>query len=143
MSENKLDKSFAKSIRKYLNIKIDGFDLTQQYNHLKEFKILPLKLRYFQNFVFFTFNLFKENRDSSLLDSFLRHKKERILRNVLFHEPKFSTSLYKFSFISISIKLLNLFISANLWLSDLSFRAMLNGNDGIFFSYLRCSRFWK
>ena len=54
-NSDRLDKSFAKSIRKYLNIKIDGFDLTQQYNHLKEFKILPLKLRYFQNFVFFTF----------------------------------------------------------------------------------------
>ena len=49
---DRLDKSFAKSIRKYLNIKIDGFDLTQQYNHLKEFKILPLKLRYFQNLSF-------------------------------------------------------------------------------------------
>ena len=117
-------------------------DITQQYNHLKDFKILPLKLRYFQNMVFFIFNLFKENRNSSLLDSFGKHKSKRVLRNDAFRDPKFFTSLYKFSFVSISIKLLNFFISANLWLSDLNFRTMINGNDGILFSYLRCSKFW-
>ena len=44
-------------------------DVVNQYEHLKTFKLLPIRLRYFQNFVFFTFNLFKENRAGTLLDS--------------------------------------------------------------------------
>ena len=140
---DRLDKSFAKSIKKYLNINIYDMDLTNQFNHLRDFKLLPLRLRFFQNFVFFTFNLLKENRKSVLLDSFVKLKKVRVQRNnTNFHEPKPNTSLYKFSFLSIAIKLLNSFISTNLWLSEISFRAMFNGNETILFLYIRCSKFW-
>ena len=118
-------------------------DVVNQYEHLKTFKLLPIRLRYFQNFVFFTFNLFKENHAGTLLDSFRSHKKTRTLRNdSIYHVPKFNTSLYEFSFISIAIKLLNSFIASNLWLIDLSFRNMFNGNDSILFFYLRSAKFW-
>jgi hypothetical protein len=104
----RLESSFAKSLNKYLRINIAQMDVVNQYEHLKTFKLLPIRLRYFQNFVFFTFNLFKENRAGTLLDSFRSHKKTRTLRNdSIYHVPKFNTSLYEFSFISIAIKLLN------------------------------------
>ena len=139
----RLESSFAKSLNKYLRINIAQMDVVNQYEHLKTFKLLPIRLRYFQNFVFFTFNLFKENRAGTLLDSFRSHKKTRTLRNdSIYHVPKFNTSLYEFSFISIAIKLLNSFIASNLWLIDLSFRNMFNGNDSILFFYLRSAKFW-
>ena len=92
---------------------------------------------FFQNLVFFTFNLLKENRVSVLINSILTLKKERSLRSSVFREPKCFTQLYKLSFISVAIKLLNSFIFSNLWLTDMSFRSMFNGNDSILFFYIR------
>jgi hypothetical protein len=51
-NEDRLEKNFAKAVKSYLNIKIRSMDLEQQYQHLKSFRLLPLKLRFFQNLVF-------------------------------------------------------------------------------------------
>ena len=137
-----LEKSFNKGLKRYLNINLNGMELIQQYEYLKQFKLLPLKLRFFQNFLFFAFSLHKENKDSVLLDSILNLKRDRLLRFSSFHEPKYHTSLYKFSFLSIVIRLLNSFIFSNLELSDISFRSMFNGNDCIKYLYLKYSAYW-
>ena len=93
---------------------------------------------------------FSFNGTLSVLDSdkkhdpleFLTLKKERSLRSSVFREPQCFTQLYKLSFISVAIKLLNSFIFSNLWLTDMSFRSMFNGNDSILFFYIRCSKLW-
>ena len=138
----RLESSFAKVMKRYLHINIVNMSLNSQFYFLKQFKVLPLKLRFFQNLVFFTFNLLKENRVSVLINSILTLKKERSLRSSVFREPKCFTQLYKLSFISVAIKLLNSFIFSNLWLTDMSFRSMFNGNDSILFFYIRCSKLW-
>ena len=56
-NENRLDRNFCKAVKSYLNVKIIGLNLTEQFEHLKAFRLLPLKLRFFQNFVFFVFSL--------------------------------------------------------------------------------------
>ncbi len=140
---SRLDKSFAKSLKKYLGINLSEMDIPQQYIYLRDFKLLPLKIRFFQNLIFFIFNLFKEDRKNSLLESFYKLKKDRILKDKkVYQEPKFFTTLYKFSFLSISIKLLNVIIHRNLCLSNQAFRSMFKGNDGLLISYLNCQKFW-
>ena len=129
-------------MKRYLHINIVNMSPNSQFYFLKQFKVLPLKLRFFQNLVFFTFNLLKENRVSVLINSILTLKKEGSLRSSVFREPKCFTQLYKLSFISVAIKLLNSFIFSNLWLTDMSFRSMFNGNDSILFFYIRCSKLW-
>ena len=138
----RLDKCFSKALKRYLHINLNNMELAEQFNYLKQFTLLPLKMRFFQNFVFFTFTLLKENKENVLLNSVLNLKRERSLRFSVFHEPKYLTSLYQFSFISIAIRLLNSFINSNLWLSDTSFRSMFNGNDNVKFFHLRCSNYW-
>ena len=68
-----------------------------------------------------------------LLNSVLNLKRERSLRFSVFHEPKYLTSLYKSSFISIAIQLLNSFINSNVWLTDI-FRSMFNGQPWSIYS---------
>ena len=45
----RLERNFAKALKSYLNIKIRDLNLSEQYLHLKTFRLLPLKLRFFQN----------------------------------------------------------------------------------------------
>ena len=111
----------------------------EQFNKLKSIKLLPLRLRQFQNLVFFIFSLVKSNRMNSLLETINSFKKQRVTRNV-FKEPISNTNLYKYSFISISVKLLNNFIFQNLGLSDVNFRNTFE--TSIYIIYKNCSRYW-
>ncbi len=72
--------------------------------HLKTFRLLPLKLRFFQNFVFFVFSLVKTKNENVLSTSLESLRKTRETR-AFFNQPLFDTNLYKFSFLSIGIKL--------------------------------------
>jgi hypothetical protein len=97
-------------------------DLEEQYQHLKSFRLLPLKLRFFQNLVFFIFTLFKIRRPSILLQSIDSLKKTRVTRQP-FSLPISNTNLYINSFLSISIRLLNSFIFGDLIKTELTFRS--------------------
>jgi hypothetical protein len=121
-NEDRLEKNFAKAVKSYLNIKIRSMDLEEQYQHLKSFRLLPLKLRFFQNLVFFIFTLVKIRRPSILLQSIDSLKKTRVTRQP-FSLPISNTNLYINSFLSISIRLLNSFIFCNLIKTELTFRS--------------------
>jgi hypothetical protein len=108
-NEDRLEKNFATAVKSYLNIKIRSMDLEEQYQHLKSFRLLPLKLRFCQNLVFFIFTLVKIRRPSILLQSIDSLKKTRVTRQP-FSLPISNTNLYINSFLSISIRLLNSFI---------------------------------
>ena len=118
----RLDKNFARAIKAYLKINIFNINIEEQLLILKNYTLLPLKLRFFKNFVFFVFSLIKYDRKSSILNSIKSLRKTRVTR-ALFYEPLSNTNLYKFSFISIYIKLLNNFIYKYVSLEEKLFRS--------------------
>ena len=54
-NHERLDNNYEKSLKSYLNIKIRKLNIKQQYVLLMNSKLFPLKLRFFQNIVFFFF----------------------------------------------------------------------------------------
>ena len=92
-NNERLDKNFAKAIKSYLKINIYNLTIEQQLMVLKDYTLLPLKLRFFKNFVFFVFMLVKSNRISTLLNSIKALKKSRVTRSY-FDEPISKTDLY-------------------------------------------------
>ena len=122
LNEQRLDKNFSKSLKSYLNIKLSNLNISEQYNHLKTFRLMPLRLRFFQNFVFFLFSLIKCRHKNVLTQSIESLKKNRTTRSY-FNQPVFETNLYKFSFMSISIRLLNSFIYSNVNNTEIIFRS--------------------
>ena len=66
-NQDRLEKNYCKALKSYLNINIKGTSIDEKFNKLKSFKLLPLRLRQFQNLVFFIFSLLKSNIMSSLL----------------------------------------------------------------------------
>jgi hypothetical protein len=138
-NHERLNNNFSKSIKSYLNIKLNNLNIDEQFNTLKNFKLLPLELRFFQNLVFFIFSLTKSKRNSALSREINSHKKLRPLRT-FFNEPIFNTVLYQFSFLTISIKLLNSFIYKNIHIEDKMFRSAFEAT--ILESYKANNKFW-
>ncbi len=60
-NNERLDKNFAKAIKSYLKINIFNHNIEEQLMVLKNYTLLPLKLRFFKNFVFFVFSLVEYN----------------------------------------------------------------------------------
>ena len=116
-------------LRSYLKIKIKNLNIEEQYNTLKHYKLLPLNIRLFQNLVFFIFSLVQGNRTSTLLKSINSLKKIRVTRTHFFEEPTYKTILYKYSFISISIRLLNAFIFKSLNIEKNLFRSAFEASS--------------
>ena len=52
---DRLDKNFAIFLKKYLRIDIIKLNIPDQFDCLRNHKLLPLKVRFFQNFVIFTY----------------------------------------------------------------------------------------
>ena len=122
LNEQRLDKNFSKSLKSYLNIKLSNLNISEQYDHLKSLRLMPLRLRFFQNLVFFLFSLIKSQHKNVLTRSIDSLKKIRTTRSY-FNQPLFETNLYKFSFMSIAIRLLNSFIYTNVNNTDTIFRS--------------------
>jgi len=59
-NQSRLEKNSCKSLKSYLNVKTKGLTLEEQFVKLKSFNLLPLKLRLFQNWVFFNFLLLSQ-----------------------------------------------------------------------------------
>jgi hypothetical protein len=121
-NNERLDKNYAKSLKSYLNIKISNLDMDEQFNCLKDFNLLPLRLRFFQNLTFFIFSLVNGKKNVTLLRTINSYKKVRITR-ASFVEPVFKTVLYQFSFVTIAIRLLNAFIFKSVHIEEKKFRS--------------------
>ena len=82
-------------------------DLSKQVDLLNSINILPIKLRFLRNFTrFLNSNLSNLPKTMAYI---LSYKKNLSSRTNLFRFPIFKTKHNKFSFSSISIKILNLF----------------------------------
>jgi hypothetical protein len=81
----------------------------------------------------------EEKRLSALFNVISSYLKERETR-YFFNEPIFQTNLYKFSFVSITIKLLNNFIYSNTTLTETVFRN--NFKENILFLYNKNLKYW-
>ena len=88
---------------------------------------------------FIIFSLTKSKRNSALSREINSHKKLRPLRT-FFNEPIFNTVLYQFSFLTISIKLLNSFIYKNIHIEEKMFRSAFEAT--ILESYKANNKFW-
>jgi hypothetical protein len=44
VNEQRLDKNFSKSLKSYLNIKLHNLNILEQNDHLKSFRLMPLRL---------------------------------------------------------------------------------------------------
>ena len=127
-------------MKSYLNIKLSKLNVDEQFNHLKSFNILPLQLRFFQNVVLFIFSLIKSNRESYMLRKINECKKGRVTRSN-FAEPKFKTVLYQYSFLSISVRLLNSFIFKHLSDNEKTFRSAFQSSILLLFNGNK--KFWN
>ena len=129
---------FAKSIHRILKIKTYSQTLEEQYHILQRFNILPLALRHFR-FSTFLFNTLKNN-NTILSNSILKNVSTTKTRGK-FTEQHFSKTFKQFSFSSISIKLLNLFIADHLEVSSL-FILKKKLFSNIFILYSNSKKFW-
>jgi hypothetical protein len=119
---NRLVKSFSKNIFKFVKIKLYTvnnnvknkrcnyqMNLSKQVDLLNSINILPTKLRFLRNFIkFLNSNL--SNLPKTLLMAYILSFKKNISPRTNRY-PIFKTKHNKFSFSSISIKILNLFLS--------------------------------
>ena len=134
----RLDTCFAKTVRRILKINIYKSAIEKQYELLKEHNILPLQYRLFFRFCTFVFNI-KKNNNSSLCSKL--HKNNPTNRHG-YSLPKANTNFEHFSFIYISLKLLNEFIDERLEKQDsiLNFKKFLHMNIITLFS--KSQIFW-
>jgi hypothetical protein len=97
---------------------------THYFGRYLSFSIFVAKIfdAFFQNFVFFVFSLVKTKNENVLSTSLESLRKTRVTR-AFFNQPLFDTNLYKFSFLSIAIKLLNSFIYSNVKKTEIIFRS--------------------
>ena len=80
-------------------------DLSKQVDLLNSINILPIKLRFLRNFIWLL------NSKILLMAYILSYKKKLSSRTNPLRFPIFKTNHNKFSFSSVSIKILNLFLS--------------------------------
>ena len=128
-STTRINRCFSRAIHKLLKINIKGLNVDNQLSALSTFNILPLQLRRFLRFNMFLFSLCKLNNTSVLFNNIFINR--NIKDNLIL--PKCHSDLLKFSFTTISIKLLNLFVLQNLYRSKDNFFAFLKSKINIFF----------
>ena len=128
-STTRINRCFSRAIHKLLKINIKGLNVDNQLSALSTFNILPLQLRRFLRFNMFLFSLCKLNNTSVLFNNIFINR--NIKDNLIL--PKCHYDLLKFSFTTILIKLLNLFVLQNLYRSKDNFLAFLKSKINIFF----------
>jgi hypothetical protein len=121
---DRLNKCFAKSIKRLLNINIFSMTLDEQHKCLVKFNILPLCFRYFFNFCAFLFKLRKRNNSKLMRKLKLNTNRTRSIYVL----PMFYTDHNRFSFTTISTRLLNGFVEKKSHLSLASFKTDLRKN---------------
>jgi hypothetical protein len=124
--KNRIEKCFNNSLNKLLGIKIHNKSIDQQISILKPFNILPLKVRHFERFSIYLFSLFKNNNCKQILKMFIKSRSAST--RIQFILPKTNSNFVKFSFITISTKILNLFLFNQLSNSTNTFKTFLKNN---------------
>lgn len=123
--KNRLEKCFAKSIHRILNINISKLSINEQLDALKEISnkkmksILPLSYRQMYHYIFFLYRIviFQNTKLYKKLNKFVKiyDKSKYNTRNV-YVLPMFRRNIYKYSFTRLSIQFLNCFL--NKFISD-------------------------
>ena len=117
VSITRINRCFNRALYRLTRINIKDTNISSQLEILTPFKLLPLSLRLCYRFNTFLFTLCKRNQQS---DIFKYINKQRNAKNNLIL-PKCRTDLLKYSFCTISIKLLKLYLLDNLFLEKHSF----------------------
>ena len=129
----RLEKSYMKSLNKLLNIKLYStlsttkrtinmeLSISEQLVILEKYKFLPLKLRAFYHYIYLLYSNINNNSTSALA-FILKHKKLKCSNRFgIFRLPLFKTEIGKFSFSTLSIKLINLFLHKHIFLDKNNF----------------------
>jgi hypothetical protein len=119
----RLVKSFSKNIFKFLKIQLFTvnvnvknkscnyvMDIDKQVKLLNDINIMPLKLRFLRNFIRFLNSNLTNLSTTFLMAYILSFKKDMPSRVYSFKFPYSNTKHSKYSFSTISIKILNLFL---------------------------------
>ncbi len=105
--KEKLNSCFAQSLNKIVQCDIENLTLEQQYKKLTKYGILPLEYRLFFRYCTFIYNIIN-NRKLELSKQLIKNEK---LTRSIYIIPKYKKDFFKFSFITISSKILNLFLT--------------------------------
>ena len=112
----RLNKCFAKSITRLVKVNLyckkskSLESLENQYSLLAKYNILPLKLRNFFHFCTFLFNICK-NKNTSLYSKFTVKNN---ITGTKYVQPICKKAYKTYSFVNISVKILNKFLAAHL-----------------------------
>ena len=98
-----------------------------QSKKLGSIQILPLKLRYFYHYIKFIHSSLLKTPNTSLVKFIRSHEKtEGSTRVNKYIKPQFKTKIMEFSFSTISVNLLNIFLNNYLSLNDKEFKTTFN-----------------
>jgi hypothetical protein len=139
--KNRLITCFNRSIKRLLKINLSGLALSEQHDKLKKVNILPLLYRHFFRFCTFLFNTLKNN--NTFVSTSLNNNLSSSSTRNQYSELSFKKIFKQFSFISISIKLLNFFLYIEFSKENSSiskFKKFLYSD--IVYLYDRSLRFW-
>ena len=145
-SQKRLEKCFTKSLKTLTKINLTNYDLNQQFLVLSKLNILPLPIRYFLRLCSLILTIFFNNK-LELNNELLMHKKPNLARKYNFRIPSVIAPVYRNSFITTSLKILNEFLYQNILDNQ-------NDNDGlikikkklrteIFMYYNTCLKIWS
>ena len=135
IDNTRLETCFNNSIKKILNIKIRNLDHSKQIALLKPFNILPIKLRRFEHFSSYLKTLVTQKK-ATLLLSYFEISQFRSCYKIPHNLSNFS----KYSFTTISSKILNLFLHKQLHTFKTQFSLYFKNN--IQNLYLKSKEFW-
>ena len=140
IKDSKLIKCFNSSVNRLLNANIGYETLSVQLTLLKPYNLLPLQLRSFLRYNVFIHNLLTKNKHTKLAIKINNYVQTRNLKSH-YIIPNFVSNHYKFSFTTLSIKLLNNYLCSNINLSKNSFIFLLTHD--ILNLYDITSSFWS
>ena len=111
-----IEKCYAKSLNKFLGIKIFTLETKDQFHLLSKFNILPIKYRLFVHFCCFLFNTCCNHKFNFFFESVVINQRSNARNTYL--PNTFNKDHGQFSFTTIAIKLLNNFIHRHLLISN-------------------------
>lgn len=141
---DRLDRSFSRSLRKYLGISLSStsgvfYTMEEQFGLLKPYGLMPLRYRFFVRLCTFVYTVIEGG--SGLSVKILTYRTGTTLRNG-FRLPAFKNAHGKYTVSTVSIKVLNSCIYG-LYLKGLARKKMVEYvKDNIIGLYTKCYGFW-
>ena len=128
-----IEKCFAKSLNRFLKIKIFTLEIKEQFHILHNYQILPIRYRLFVHFCTFLFNSCYNLKFNFFLNKLIKNQRSNV-RNPYLPHP-FNKEFGQFSFTTIAIKLLNCFIYKHLLISNhdkkMAFKKFIKHKDNV------------